>query len=320
MKSRKLQFSTSFTFSGVSPYSFELTLHKPAGWPLLTPFEIFEGGLLWTVMGLGGRLFGLKLSSVGTVAKPEIHCVLYSDCKLDTSEKSYLKETLAWVLSLDEDLGDFYGLSKHDPLVEVVSKDLYGMRSTNDPNLFSALILAVTLQMAPISRSNQMMQLLVNKYGETARFDGKKIPYWPFPEKLASIEVEELQRECKLGYRAKVLRGIAEELTKGFPSARELEAMSADEAKEKLMELKGIGEYSAEIVSPHEGFPLDVWSAKIFSFLLHQREAKSPRDEIPKLKEAAEKRWGEWRGYVFVYVLNDLDKLSSRFGVNLTAL
>lgn len=247
-------------------------------------------------------------------------CVLHSDSKLGTSEKSDLKETLAWVLSLDEDLGDYYALGRHDRLVEAVSKDLYGMRSTNDPNLFSALILAVTLQMAPISRSNQMMQLLVNEYGESARFDAKKIPYWPSPEKLADTEVEELQGECKLGYRAKVLRGIAEELTKGFPSARELEAMSADEAKEKLMDLKGIGEYSAEIVSPHEGFPLDVWSAKIFSLLLHQRKPKSPRDEIPKLKEAAEKRWGKWRGYLFVYVLNDLDNLSNRFGVNLTAL
>ena len=96
--------------------------------------------------------------------------------------------------------------------------------------------------------------------------------------------------------------------------------MSAEEAKAKLMELKGIGEYSADIVSPHPGFALDVWSAKIFSLLLFREEPKLPRTTIPKLRKAAEERWGKWRGYVFVYVLNDLENLSKRFNLNLTEL
>ena len=112
--------------------------------------------------------------------------------------------------------------------------------------------------------------------------------------------------------RAKVLKGIAKAVVKGFPTLRELEAMSPEDAKAKLMELKGIGEYSADIVSPHPGFALDVWSAQIFSKLLLGRRTESPRDAIPDLKKIAEKRWGNWRGYVFTYVLNDLDKLSER--------
>lgn len=34
----------------------------------------------------------------------------------------------------------------------------------------------------------------------------------------------------------------------------------------------------------------------------------------------AEERWGRWRGYVFICVLNDLDNLSKRFNFDLTAL
>lgn len=93
--------------------------------------------------------------------------------------------------------------------------------------------------------------------------------------------------------------------------------MPAQEAKAKLMGLKGIGEYSADIVSPHPGFALDVWSAKIFSMLILGREAESPRNLIPKLKKIAEDRWGQWRSSVFVYVLHDLDNLSRRFNLNL---
>jgi len=164
--------------------------------------------------------------------------------------------------------------------------------------------------MAPIKRSDQMMTLLIENYGETITFDGKQVSYWPSPKRIAKASVRQLEQRCKLGYRAKVLKGIAKAVLKGFPTLRDLEAMSPEEAKAKLMELKGIGEYSAEIVSPHPGFALDVWSAKIFNALLLEEKTESPRSVIPNLKKIAEKRWGKWRGYVFTYVLNDLNKLS----------
>lgn len=318
MKTHSPKVSTSFMLEGVAPYSFPLSVHKPAGWPLLTPFEVFKDETLWTVMKHSDELLGVRLKSAGTVEKPRVSCTLYSDKKLDAEQFENLKDTITWMLSLNENIDEFYALAKKDSLVKMLVEDLYGLRSTNDPNLFAGLILAVTLQMAPISRSNQMMQLLIKKYGEAVKLDRKRILYWPSPETIVAATVKELEKNCKLGYRAKALHGIAETLVNGFPTAQELERVPAEEAKIKLMELKGIGEYSAEIVSPHEGFPLDVWSAKVFSLLMTGKTPKSPRDEIQRLKKLAEKRWGEWRGYVFVYVLQDLRNLSGKMNVDLT--
>jgi 3-methyladenine DNA glycosylase/8-oxoguanine DNA glycosylase len=98
----------------------------------------------------------------------------------------------------------------------------------------------------------------------------------------------------------------------------ELYSMEPEEAKNKLLTLYGIGEYSAELVMPKMGFPLDVWSAKIFSVLFYGKVPEKPPDAIPSLKENAKQRWGDWMGYAFVYVLNDLPKLSKRIGVDLT--
>jgi 3-methyladenine DNA glycosylase/8-oxoguanine DNA glycosylase len=98
----------------------------------------------------------------------------------------------------------------------------------------------------------------------------------------------------------------------------ELFAMAPEEAKNKLLTLQGIGEYSAELVMPKTGFPLDVWSAKIFSVLFYGKIPEKPREAIPALKLTAEQRWGNWRGCAFVYVLNDLPKLSARIGIDLT--
>jgi DNA-3-methyladenine glycosylase II len=321
MSINNLTCSTILRLRPVSPYDFALSVHKPAGWPLLTPFEIFEKGVLWTAVRTpSGKVFGLKLKSFGTVEKPEISCEAYSRGKLGSIERREVSETVAWTLNLSEDIGQFYALAGHDPLVKALVKDLYGMRNTRQPDIFPRLILAVTLQMAPISRSNQMMDLLIKEYGERVRFDEKDVLYWPSPERIANTTVRELEKRCKLGYRAKSLRDIADAIRGGFPLPQELERMTDQEAKAKLMELKGIGEYSADIVSPHPGFALDVWSAKIFSLLILGEEAKSPRNVIPTLKKIAEDRWGHWRGYVFMYVLHDLTNLSNRFKLDLTRL
>ena len=267
-----------------------------------------------------GEMFGLKLKSLGTTEKPLISCKIFSSRKLTADKKEELSDAVSWMLSLDEDLNEFYRLAESDPFVNSLVKDLYGMRRTRRPDIFPLLILAVTLQTAPISRSDQMMNLLTKEHGTKAEFDDKEIPYWPSPETIAKARVTELKQKCKLGYRAKVLKGIAQALTRGFPTLRELDNMSPEEAKAKLMELKGIGDYSADIVSPHPGFALDVWSAKIFNILLFEKQPTSPRNIIPQLKQIAEERWGKWKGYVFVYMLNDLKNLSRRHSVSLNEL
>jgi hypothetical protein len=83
-----LSCSTAVRLKAIPPYDFSLTVHKPAGWSLLTPFETFEGGTLWTVTRTPSRrIFGLKLRSVGTVKKPEIHCEVYYHRKSDINDR-----------------------------------------------------------------------------------------------------------------------------------------------------------------------------------------------------------------------------------------
>jgi DNA-3-methyladenine glycosylase II len=305
-------------FEAISPYSFELTLHKPAGWYWSTPEETIEKDTCWSVTRFKGELLGLKLHSTGTIRKPLIQCSIYSKTKVDKSDKQAIIGMLKRALKVEEDLTAFYELSQKDDILQGVVKDLYGMHTIGWPELFPALILAVSLQMAPMKRSNQMIDLLMANFGENASFEGKTIRYWPSAQIIAKLTTEELQVKAKLGYRAKNLKAIATTLTQGFPSMDELYVMKPEEAKEKLLTLQGIGEYSAELVMPKTGFPLDVWSAKIFNMLFYGKIPEKPRDVIPSLKEAAEQRWGNWKGYAFVYVLNDLPKISKRVGEDLT--
>lgn len=314
----KLKKTYSFEVTATPPYSFELTVNKPAGWWWSTPDEIFKDDTFWTATRFQNTLLGLKLKSTRTLQKPKIQCTIFSQTELNPAKQQDVTLMLKRALRTEEDLTEFYALAKGDSILNAVVEDLCGMRTAAWPELFPALILAVTLQMAPMARANQMMELLISGFGEQASFDGKTIRYWPSPTKIASSTVDDLMAKAKLGYRAKNLTAIAKTLQQGFPAMDDLWTMDAEEAKQKLLSLRGIGDYSADIIVPGMGFPIDVWSAKIFHVLFFGDKPENPRHAISLLKQTAEKRWGKWRGYAFVYVLNDLPNLSKRIGVDLT--
>ncbi|MHA1838839.1 MAG: DNA-3-methyladenine glycosylase family protein [Candidatus Ranarchaeia archaeon] len=310
-----LDVSRSFRLDAKSPFHFGLTISKPAGWDLFTPFEVFENNRLWTAFRWQNRLYGLELENQGTVRFPRIRGTCYSDHDWTPQTWAQLVQLINWALNLQENIQTLNQVLSKDPWLRGTAQRLYGMRLSWHVELFPELILAVVLQMAPIARSIKMRDAVITNYGSRIRFAGHEILYWPSPQQIAQIPISELEKTCKLGYRAKVIRGLAETLSRRFPTLRVLAALPPEQAKARLRELNGIGEYSADIVLLHYGFPVDVWSARIFSQLMLGTIPESPRSIIPKLRRMAEKKWGKWKGYVFAYVLNDIDQIVEELGL-----
>lgn len=200
-------------------------------------------------------------------------------------------------------------------MVKHLSEDLYGMRLGRPNGVFEVALLAICLQMAPPKRSNQMMDCLIEKYGDTAVFGDRNVRFWPAPALMAGVDETELKGACLLGYRAKYVVQTARILAEGFPDVLGLSAMGREEAVTLLKRLPGLGDYAARIVSPHPHFPLDVWSARIFHEIMFGTTPPKPREMVRKVTEAARARWGEYAGYVFVYVLHDLPRLRERYQI-----
>ncbi len=307
----------SFTIRPEAPYDFTLTVRKPAGWPLFTPAEESDGRTLWTALRIGGKLVGLKLRSAGVVESPRIEATAFLAGRPDAGTRDLVEKATASKLYCGESLSGFYRMARRDPVLKHAVRHRYGMQDTDAAGLFPSAILAVCLQMAPMERSDRMMDCLLRTYGDEAEFDGKRIAFWPSAAVLSRKDPRELAKRCKLGYRAKYIVGIAKAIERGFPTLDELKAMGPAEAKSKLMELPGIGDYSSDIISPHGGFPIDVWSADVFGKLFFGREPRSGRDEIERIKAEGIRRWGKWSWLAFLYVVQDLENLSKKLGVKL---
>ncbi|MBM3120313.1 MAG: hypothetical protein FJ006_12360 [Chloroflexi bacterium] len=308
----------AFYLSPKVPYDFELTVRKPAGWPLFTPFEIYKGGILWTALHIANLLTGLKLRSVGSTEQPSILIDVFLKDIPKSTQKNVIKNLLATKLAADEDLTEFYSMARKDPILKHTLGDLYGMHDTGFAHLFAMATFAISLQMAPLKRSEEMMNCLIKNYGELAEFDGKRVCVWPLAERLAELSPNELSRLCKLGYRAKYLVQLARVLgSGGFPTLEELKQFSPEEAKRKLLELPGIGDYSADILNPHGGFPIDAWSVDVFGKLFYGEQLREGRAAIDKIKAEGIRRWGKWSWMAFLYVAHDLKQLSEKLGTSL---
>ncbi|MDA4133841.1 MAG: hypothetical protein OK454_12070 [Thaumarchaeota archaeon] len=280
--------------SPVPPFSFQLTARNPAGWDLFTPEEIYEEGVLWTGVRYDGRPMGLKLEASGGVEEPHLVVTAFSKRALDKQSEARLQGIVSDSLGAAQDLREFYAFAKNDAILKHAVRDLYGMHDTQAISLFDSVVLAICLQMARLKRSLDMMDAIGKKYGETLEFDGKRVLLLPTAEKVAELDPGVFAKECKLGYRAKYLVASAKMIAAGFPDVHRVTKMPPDEAKEKLMELPGIGDYAADIINPHGGFPIDAWSVDVFGMLFFGKEPENRREAIEDVKREGIKRWGKW--------------------------
>ena len=292
-----------------APFDFSFTVAKPAGWHWSTPREVFKKNTLWSGTYVNGTPVGLKMVGVGDTVN--VDC--YTQLPLADDERGELRALIELGLGKQEDLGAFYDFAKDDDILSSVIEDLYGMRVGRADSVFGRVILAITLQMAPIKRSQDMMAKLLDKCGTTIIFDNKIVVLWPTASEIAQSSPFELRRVANLGYRAERLVNAARYLAAHPISPLELESQSESDAKKNVMKIPGIGEYSANLILGRSSAPVDVWSVTIISELLFGKTPEHPRQEIGNVTEVMNERWGEWSWVAFVYVLNDLPKLARRY-------
>ncbi|MBP1929015.1 3-methyladenine DNA glycosylase/8-oxoguanine DNA glycosylase [Methanolinea mesophila] len=291
------------------PFDFPLTVAKPAGWHWATPKETFEDGVLWSGIRIGDVPVGLKMQSGTSGVNVRVFC----EESLDSGTLGELQAQVGTGLGAGEDLAGFYRFARDDPVLSATVDDLYGMRVGMFDDIFGDTILAILLQMAPMTRSNQMMQAVLDLYGTALEFDDKAVTLWPTARKIAGVDPGELRGKAKLGYRAERLVQAAHYLAEHPLSMRELSRLPPDQAERMVRDIPGIGPYSAGIILGGSSLPVDTWSVMFLSELFLGATPEHPRKEIPRVVTELTARWGEWSWMAFVYVANDLPNLAKTY-------
>ena len=169
-------------------------------------------------------------------------------------------------------------------------------------DFFETLISFIISQNKQIPHIKQIVHTISERFGEKIKLSSGRTVY-AFPTvKQLSLVTEEQLRECKVGFRAPYIKCAVDMVASGEITEEGLLSMSVDEARVKLMTIKGVGEKVANCVLLFglgftDTFPVDVWMKRIMEYMYFDE----PQDK--KIIEAfAMEKYGDLAGYAQQYL------------------
>ena len=167
---------------------------------------------------------------------------------------------------LDRDYAAICAKLKEDELVRETIDEYYGIRILNQEP-WEALVSFVISQQNNIKRIKGIIKRLCDTYGEKI-CDGWHA--FPTSKTLSKLSVEDFEA-IGLGYRAKYVKKLADDVESGVIDLATIKAMDLDDAKKTLLSIYGVGEKVANCALLFgfqfiRCFPVDVWMKRVLQY------------------------------------------------------
>lgn len=167
------------------------------------------------------------------------------------------------------------------------------------------LISFIISQNKAIPHIKQCIYNLSQKYGKPIEpICNEEKCYYTFPtaEELVQATEEDL-RMCKVGFRAPYIMDACQKVANDDVNLNDLMIMPTDEARQKLMTIKGVGPKIADCIllfayGRSSVFPIDVWIKRVIEGLYFEgREMK-----LEQIQTFAKEYFGDLAGYAQQYL------------------
>jgi len=226
------------------PFDFSKSLNFIDMFPPSRNEYIIEDLSFTKAIHLDGQTVAFKLESVGTIEKPVLNYRFFGS-KLNNNLKTALVDRINFFLSLDDDLKPFYQYAAGDESFKHLVDEFYGLHQVKFLTPFEAAGWAVLSQRISMNVANKMKENLTHSIGNSIIIDG--IEYWAFPspDQIQDLDIDHIISIVKNKRKSSYLINIAE----AFGSVDEnfLRTGPIEEVKEWLLEINGIGEWSAHL-------------------------------------------------------------------------
>ena len=217
--------------------------------------------------------------------------------------ETYIRE---W-FDLDTDLKPFYAMASQDKLLGSLITKYNGYRIVGQPDLFESLVWAVLGQQINVQFAYTLKQRFVEKFGSKLIFENEEYFMFPTPETVALLTDEHLLPLQFSRQKSKYTVLIAEAFASKQVSRDKLKGLTLSEAKELLMTIKGVGNWTANYALMKtfhypDAFPLE--DAGIHNAIknLKNMDRKPTLDEVRKVF----KKYKGWEAYATLYLWKSL--------------
>ncbi len=220
------------------PYDFDSTASATRYSSVL---GVMRGGRFRRALRVGNHLALIEATRQGSVEAPLIAVrLLAADGPV---EPSAVREQVARVLNVGGDLRPFYEYARADSSLWPVVEPLYGLHGLQTETVFEALMLTIIEQQISLAGAHKAQRWLLQWGGEGIVYDDKTYYVFPSAARLASATVEDLTPLKITFRRMQLMIDLARrELD---DSLERLRLLPADEAYQHLLDLKGVGRWTA---------------------------------------------------------------------------
>jgi DNA-3-methyladenine glycosylase II len=295
----------------LQPFRLDLTVWALRRQPH-NKIDLWDGKTYTRVFVLNGRPLKVEVRQEDQSKNFQLS-VLVSGRRLGQIERTKLaiSRLLQKILGTNENVDGFYRIADNDPQLSLLAKKFIGLKPPRFPTVFETLINAFACQQLSLNVGLTLLNRLAEAYGRS--FDDKDSPLraFPLPEDLAAADPSVLR---KLGFsrnKGQAIIGLARSVLDKKPDLESFESMSDRQALDVLLQLRGVGRWSAEYVLLRglrrlAVFPGDDAGAQnnLQKFL-----PLKERPDYTTIKQIM-LRWQPYQGFVYFHFL--LDKLWSK--------
>jgi N-glycosylase/DNA lyase len=213
--------------------------------------------------------------------------------------------------ALDHPLAEICESFPKDPVMKAARNFCRGLRIIRQPK-WECLATFICSSMKQVAHIRQISLALRKQFGQPRRIGDQLVYSFPSAWRVAEVS-EKALRDCKIGYRAKNVRGTARLVSSGQADLEAWSALSDAELQKQLCALPGVGPKVANCVMLFayerlRAFPIDVWIERVLRQHYFSRRKKMT---AKRLREFSATYFGEHGGYAQQYLFHHA-RLASR--------
>jgi DNA-3-methyladenine glycosylase II len=292
-----------------APFNFAHTLRFILSPPALLNGRRFDplldhlvDGEFRRVLEIGDELilYGVREERRGSSAALRIRILAGADSE---SVRHAVLQQVARQFCAGLDMEPFYTLAAADPVLRHLIVHFRGMRIPQAPRVFEILISAIIEQQVNLSFAHQVKKAVIETYGRSLEFEGRRYQAFPEPAALAITTPRELRRIQVSAPKARYIIGVSRRVLDGTLDLEGLREIEPPLAYEKLLAQKGVGPWTAQYVGLRALGHLDCLPAadvglqKVVRYFYGLRKQVSA-ERVEKLA----RRWAGWRSYATFYL------------------
>ena len=268
-----------------------------------------KGETIFKLLEIDGELVLFSINFLDSSLQITIHTPITSP-KSSPQERTlfeFVKKYVQNWFDLEANLTDFYKTAQNDEILANLCQRFHGLRMVGMPDLFESLVWSIIGQQINLNFAYSLKERLVKNFGKSLVYNDETFFALPTPEKLANLSLEDFQPHQFSRSKAQYILNISRAFADGNLSQRDLEKLPFEEIREKLVQIKGVGNWTANYsmmksLKNYDAFPVEDVGLHNAVKTQYGLEGKP---SIPTLNLMAEK-WSGWKGYATFYFWHSL--------------